>query len=72
MEYTKDIVLHVNYGQGPKVEKQGTKLLNRIVWTIKKHKIITTIIAITIMLMVLDFILINSFIQVLGSIQLYK
>lgn len=68
MEYTKDMILHVNYGQVGNVQKNTRHLWNRIGQAIVKHKMITTIVSITAMLMILDFILVASFVQVLSSI----
>lgn len=66
MEYTKDMVLQVNYGQANRGRKVNyfSKLAN----IVARHKIFTTIISITLMLIVLDFMLITSFIQVLGNL----
>jgi len=68
MEYTKDMILHVNYGQEGRKQKENWNLFNKIGETITRHKIIATVISITVMLMILDFMLIASFVQVLGSL----
>lgn len=67
MEYTKDVILHVNYGQEGKTKKSVWKLFNKFGETMAKHKMITTVVSITVMLMVLDFMLITSFVQVLSG-----
>lgn len=64
MEYTKDVILHVNYGQGVKTKRS---VFNKFGEAITKHKMITTVVSITLMLMILDFMLVTSFVQVLSS-----
>lgn len=68
MEYTKDMILHVNYGQEVKKERKILKLLNKVGKALSKHKMMTTIVSITVMLMALDFMLVASFMQVLTTI----
>ena len=68
MEYAKDIVLDVHYGQECKVQKRKAKILNKIIEYISNHKMITTIVCITLMLMTLDVMLVSSFVQVLTNI----
>lgn len=70
MEYTKDLILHVNYGQDVKNKKRGWNLFYKISSIMSKHKTITAVISITLMLMFLDVILIASFIDVLSSISM--
>ena len=65
MEYAKDIILDVHYGQA--LKKQNN-LWSKILQKIGKHKIITTIVFITLILTVLDIILVTSFIQILTTI----
>ena len=64
MEYTKDIVLSVNYGQARKERKKFSKLINMIL----NHKIIITIFFITVIMIILDFILIKNFVEILNKI----
>ena len=64
MEYTKDIILDVNYGH--KKRKKG--IYNTLKNVISKHIIIVSILSITVILMFFDFILITSFVDVLNSI----
>lgn len=64
MEYTKDVILGVSYGQA---EKTRFQFLENMVKVIKKHKFITTIVSMTCLLCILDFMLISSFISVLSS-----
>jgi len=68
MEYTKDVILQVNYGQGVKNKNKVWSIFNKLGENISKHKMITTIVSITLMLMILDFMLISSFVQVLSTI----
>lgn len=65
MEYTKDIILNVNYGQ---VGKDKNRFIQFFKGKILKHKIITVVISMTIMLITIDFILISSFINLLSHI----
>lgn len=66
MEYTKDMIFYVNYGQA---ERKGRfQILQKAVEPIKRHKIMATIIGMTVMLSFLDFILLSSFIDVLSNI----
>lgn len=66
MEYTKDLILNVNYGQAG--AKHKWHIFETIWDKVTKHKLISSIISITIVLMLLDFVLIQSFISVLNSI----
>lgn len=68
MEYTKDMILHVNYGQEVRKERKVFRLLNKVGETLSKHNMMTTIVSITIMLMALDFMLVASFMKVLTTI----
>lgn len=68
MEYTKDIILNVNYGQARKKRRFKWNVLDKIVNTMQSHKIMTTIISITLILILLDFMLITSFIKILSRI----
>ena len=68
MEYTKDVILQVNYGQGVKDKNRVWSIFNKLGENVAKHKMITTIVSITLMLMILDFMLVSSFVQVLSSI----
>lgn len=65
MEYTKDVILHVNYGQDVKAKKSVRKIFNKFGETMSKHKMMTTVVSITLMLMILDFMLVTSFVQIL-------
>ena len=69
MEYAKNIILELKKGQVLKSErniKQGKtqKILNKML----EHKIITTIVTLTIAFIICDIMLISSFINVLVKI----
>lgn len=68
MEYTKDLILNVNYGQAGTKNKSKWNLFERLSNTISKHRVITVIISITLMLMILDFMLLTSFVNILSGI----
>lgn len=63
MEYTKDVVFEINYGQARK-----KNIFERFLENMAKHRVITAIVSITFMLVVLDFILISSFVQALSAL----
>lgn len=69
MEYTKDIILDLGNGQveSKRNLKKG-KLLKRFWNHISNHKIMTSIIIMTIGFIVLDMYLITSFMNVLTKI----
>lgn len=68
MEYTKDVILQVNYGQGVKNKNKVWSIINKFSETISKHRMITTIVSITLMLMIFDLMLVSSFVQVLSQL----
>ena len=68
MEYTKDLILNVNYGQAGKTKKGGLGILEKVAGKIAKHKAISTIVSISLMLMILDIMLVSSFVEILSSI----
>ena len=63
MEYAKDIVLNLKEGQA----ERKTGVIQRMAKKISEHKIMTTIISATISFVVLDVILISSFVNILIS-----
>ena len=69
MEYTKEMILNVNYGQEEKTKKNDYNWLHKISLAITKHKIIATVVAITLMLMFLDIMLITSFVNILSTVS---
>ena len=67
MECAKDIVLELKGGQVGKHFKQEEKgVIHKIVGKVARHKVITTILLATIGFMVLDVLLISSFVNVLA------
>lgn len=70
MEYTKDVILHVNYGQTEKSKGKVWNLFYKISSAMGRHKIMTVVVSITLMLIILDMMLVASFVQVLNTINL--
>ena len=66
MEYAKDIILEVKDGQVVNNKKQG--LWSRLSRSISNHKMLTTVITATISFIVIDLLLISSFVSVLMKI----
>ena len=66
MEYAKDIILEVKDGQVVNNKKQG--LWFRLGRSISNHKMLTTVITATISFIVIDLLLISSFVSVLMKI----
>jgi hypothetical protein len=65
MEYSKDIILSI--GNERVVNRKG-QADNKFINSIKKHRIIATVILLCGILILLDFILINNFIILLQEI----
>ena len=70
MEYAKDMVLDIKNGQGIKNNDKWIiskkKLIKRGLFEkISNHKIVVSVVAVTIGFMIIDMILISSFINVL-------
>ena len=82
MEYTKDVVFNVHYGQDVLKENENRSYdlllglykklsaFKRIRLLLNRHKMITAIVLITIMFMIFDLMLVSSFIEVLSSMNL--
>ena len=66
MEYAKDIILEVKDGQVVKNKKESIR--TKIVRGISEHKLLTTVITATISFIVIDLLLISSFMSVLMKI----
>ena len=66
MEYAKDIILEVKDGQVVRNKKRN--IITRIAKGISNHKMITTIVMATISFIVIDLLLISSFVSVLMQI----
>ncbi len=67
MEYTKDLILNVSYGQAVKENKRKVRILEKISNTMSKHRLITAVVSITLMLMILDFMMLSSFVSILNG-----
>lgn len=65
MEYSKDIILEM--GNERVISKKG-QVNNKFINTIKKHRIVATIVTLCGILIILDFILIHNFIILLQGI----
>ena len=70
MEYTKDVVFNVHYGQDVLKENEKLSAFKRIRLLLNRHNMITAIVLITIMFMIFDLMLVSSFIEVLSSMNL--
>ena len=72
MEYAKDIVLDLkNKTRKTSDEKVLAKGKSKLIWLyekITKHKVMTTVITATVGFMILDIMLISSFVSVLSKI----
>ena len=73
MEYAKDMVLDLKNGQEEKVDNEWRNAkkkfaLKGMFSKIGDHKIIASVLAVTLGFMVIDMILISSFIDVLGTL----
>lgn len=78
MEYSKDIILGINYAEvkrGQAIEGGKKNLRSKIVDgnkkimnLVKRHKVIATISIICGILMVLDYILVHNFIELLQTL----
>lgn len=66
MEYAKDIVLEIKDGQAVKSKKQN--LFIKFRKGIANHKMLTTVITATISFIIIDLLLISSFVNVLMKI----
>lgn len=69
MEYSKDIILGINYKEvNKKGQAQATSKKEKLKNFIKKHKVIATISLLCGILIVLDYILVNNFIILLQKL----
>lgn len=69
MEYTKDMILQVRYGEinrtlKNKKEKRTSKFLEGI----QKHKLITTVVISAVIFISIDAILITNFVHILSLV----
>ena len=69
MEYAKDIILELNKGQALQGENYKNKTrIEKFFGKIFEHKIMATIISLTIGFMICDIMLISSFVDILVKI----
>ena len=73
MEYAKDMVLDLKNGQEEKVDNEWRNAkkkfaLKGMFSKIGDHKIMVSVLAVTLGFMVIDMILISSFVSVLGTL----
>lgn len=69
MEYTKDMILQVRYGEvnrtfKNKKEKRTSKFLKGI----QKHKLITTAVVSAIVFISIDMVLVSNFVRILSVV----
>ncbi len=63
MEYTKDIVLNVQYGK--KIGFKGKKAIKKLLQIYKGNKFIINVLALTTILIVVDLCMVSNFINLL-------
>lgn len=69
MEYTKDMTFNLKYTNDiEKIKDKKRKIKNKIIYILKKNKFIITVLVILINLIILDVILVNSFINILNML----
>ncbi len=78
MEYSKDIILGINYAEvkrGQAIGKENKNLKTRIIQInkvivdlVKKHKVIATMSLLCVILMILDCILVHNFAVLLQTL----
>lgn len=66
MEYTKDIVLNVQYGR--KINFKERKAIKKLIHIYKDNKFIINILLLTIGLIVIDLYMVSNFINLLISL----
>lgn len=69
MEYTKDMTFNLKYTNDiEKIKDKKRKIKNKIIYILKKNKFIITVLVILVNLIILDVILVNSFINILNML----
>lgn len=66
MEYTKDIVLNVQYGR--KINFKERKAIKKLIHIYKDNKFIINILLVTTALIVIDLYMVSNFINLLMSL----
>lgn len=67
MEYTKDIIFKVHYGDVPKKSTEG-KWTSRFLQGVKRHKLIITTVFSAIVFICIDIVLITNFFRILTTV----
>lgn len=70
MGYTKENVIQLNCMQKAKDKNRFIDFISRIYKFILQHKFMTVIVSVTVIMMILDFVLISSFIDVLNNFRI--
>lgn len=68
MEFTKDMMFHIKYEQDKDILMLNKQEKNGFLGIIKKHKFVTGMFLIGVMLIGIDAILINNFINLLRQL----
>lgn len=68
MEYAKDVSFNLKCGSKEDVKLHRTNLMSKCILKAKRHKIIISIIILTVLMIALDCFLIANFINVLTSL----
>lgn len=68
MEFTKDMMFHIKYEQDKDILMLNKQEKNGFLGKIKKHKFVTCMFLIGVMLIGIDAILINNFINLLRQL----
>ena len=69
MEYAKDISFNIKNSEDKNMGQiKGTNLMTKCILKARKHKLIVSIIAITILMIIFDCFLIANFINILSTL----
>ena len=69
MEYTKDMILQVRYGEVNRTLKhKKQKRTSRLLETLQKHRMITATVISAILFISIDMVLITNFIHILSLV----
>ena len=69
MEYTKDVILGVRYGEiNRTIKSKKEKRTSKFLQGIQKHKLITTAVVSAIVFISIDMILVSNFVRILSIV----
>ena len=68
MEYAKDVSFNLKCGNKEDLKVHRTNLMTRCILKAKRHKVLISIIILTILMIVLDCFLIANFVNVLSNL----